>query len=142
VIETESASHARGAFVPAPVEGRRLEFSDVITSIGDPRVVLCNTLPVESFLQETMPGSVSLPYTETYAEDNFPLLRSRHELGAAFADRGITHRHHLICFCGIGYSAAQVYFAARYAGFPQVSLYDGSMVDWSARGGELVPGSP
>ena len=76
----------------------------------------------------------------TGADDSFPLLRSRHELVFEFAERGITHRHHVICFCGVGYSASQLYFAARYAGFPRVSLYDGSMVDWSARGGELVPG--
>ncbi|MFW6288933.1 MAG: sulfurtransferase [Spirochaetota bacterium] len=130
----------RGSFVPSQKEGRRLEFTDVITAIGDPQVVLCNSLPVDAFLQETIPGSVSLPYTDTFADDNFPLLRSRHELVSAFSDRGITHRHHLICFCGVGYSAAALYFAARHAGFPRVSLYDGSMVDWSARGGELVPG--
>ena len=132
----------RGGFVPSPTAGRRLEFADVITAIGNPHVVLCNSLSYDAFLQETIPGSVSFPYAETYTDDNFPLLRSRHELAAAFATRGVTHRHQLVCFCGIGYSAAHLYFAARYAGFPRVSLYDGSMVDWSARGGELVPGEP
>ena len=139
-VSTVDDQIPRGSFVPSLKSGRRLEFSEVITAIGDPRVALCNSLSVADFLRETIPGSVSFPYTETFADDNFPLLRSRHELAAAFARRGITHRHHIICFCGIGYSAAQLYFAARYAGFPHVSLYDGSMVDWSARGGELVPG--
>jgi thiosulfate/3-mercaptopyruvate sulfurtransferase len=139
ISSTEDAL-PRGSFVPSQKEGRRFEFTDVITAIGNPQVVLCNSLPVDAFLQETIPGSVSFPYTDTFADDSFPLLRSRHELVSEFADRGITHRHHVICFCGVGYSASQLYFAARYAGFPRVSLYDGSMVDWSARGGELVPG--
>ncbi|MFW5685084.1 MAG: sulfurtransferase [Spirochaetota bacterium] len=141
IVSTENPPLLRGTFVPAPAEGKRLEFTDVITSIGNPRVVLCNSLSVSAFLEETLPCSVSFPYTETYAHDHFPLLRSRHELASEFASRGVTHRHHLICFCRIGYSACQLYFAARYAGFPQVSLYDGSMVEWVARGGELVPGS-
>jgi thiosulfate/3-mercaptopyruvate sulfurtransferase len=142
IVSTDPPTARGGGFTPSVNPARRLEFSDVITAVADPRVALCNSLPVDSFLQETLPGSVSFPYTDTFAEDNFPLLRSRHEIAAAFADRGITHRHHVICFCGIGYSASQLYLAARYAGFPRVSLYDGSMVDWSARGGELVPGSP
>lgn len=142
VVSTDAPPLTRGGFVPAPVEGRRIGFSDVITAIGNPDVVLLNSLPTDSFLQETLPGSVSFPWSDTFADDNFPLLRSRHELASAFIDRGVTHRHQIVCFCGIGYSASQLYFAARYAGFPRVSLYDGSMVDWSGRGGELVPGEP
>lgn len=142
VMSTEGPAIRHGSFIPSRGEARRLEFSDVITTMANPRVVLCNSLPYDAYLQETLPGSVSFPFTETFAEDNFPLLKSRHELAAAFAERGITHKHHLICFCGVGYSASQLYFAARYAGFPEVSLYDGSMVDWSARGGQLVPGTP
>jgi thiosulfate/3-mercaptopyruvate sulfurtransferase len=141
VVATDAPPVGQGTFTASRKEGRRLEFSDMITAVGDPGVALCNSLPVDSFLQETLPGSVSFPYTDTFADDNFPLMRTRHELTAAFAERGITHRHHIVCFCSVGYSASQVYFAARYAGFPEVSLYDGSMVDWSARGGELVPGS-
>lgn len=141
IVATEAELPGRGRFVPAPVAARRLDFSDVITAVGNPDVVLLNSLPAESFLQETLPGSVSFPYSETFADDSFPLLRSRHELASAFIDRGVTHSHQIICFCGIGYSASQLYFAARYAGFPRVSLYDGSMVDWSGRGGELIPGA-
>jgi len=102
--------------------------------------VLCNTLPSESFQESAIPGSTNVPYTETYAEDSFPLLRTRHELVSLLGARGVTHSDYVVCYCRIGYTAAQVYFAARYAGFPRVALYDGSMTDWSARGGELVSG--
>ena len=139
-VSAEPTIPAPTAFVPSRTRGKCVGFPEVITAMGDRHVALCNTLPLDSYLHETIPGSLSFPYTETFADDNFPLLRSRHELAAAFQRRGITPRHHLICFCGIGYSASQLYVAARYAGFPQVSLYDGSMVDWCARGGELVPG--
>ncbi len=140
-VSIEHPSPAPGGFVPSRTDQRRLGFCDVITAIDSPRMIMCNTLPFESYLQATIPGSVSFPYTETYADDNPPLLRSRHELAASFLTRGVSAQHHLVCFCRLGYSASQLYFAARYAGFPHVSLYDGGMVDWSARGGELVPGA-
>ena len=141
-LATEAAVPAIGTFIPSRTSGRLIDFPDVITAIGSPGVVLCNTLPREHYLEETIPGSISFPYTEVFANDNYPLLRSRHELLSAFAERGVTPRHRIIFFCEIGYSASLLYCAARYAGFPHVSLYDGSMVDWSARGGELVPGPP
>lgn len=139
-IEDGFTSAAPAEFVPSPHGDRRVGFADVITAIGRPDVMLCNSLPYDAFLDETIPGSVSFPYTETFAEESYPLMRTRHELAAGFAEQGITQRTHLICFCGIGYSASQLYFAARYSGMHRVALYDGSMVDWSAHGGQLVPG--
>jgi thiosulfate/3-mercaptopyruvate sulfurtransferase len=129
-----------GSFIQRPSPRRRLEFPDVIATMGDPRVILCSTLPGDEFLQESIPGSVNIPFVETFALDNLPLLKSRHELESMFARHGITHRHRLVCYCMIGYTASQVYFAARYAGFLNVAVYDGGMADWAARGGELVPG--
>jgi thiosulfate/3-mercaptopyruvate sulfurtransferase len=104
--------------------------------------VLVNALPFEAYSKETLPHSINCPYTATYADDNYPLLRSRHELGSLLAKFGLSPMRRTICFCGVGYTASQIYFSARLAGYDRVSLYDGSMVDWSARGGELVPGEP
>jgi thiosulfate/3-mercaptopyruvate sulfurtransferase len=141
-LSTDAVSISSGAFVQRPQAARRLEFSDVISLMGAPRTVLCSTLPEDSFREESIPGSINIPYTGTFAPDNYPLLKSRHELASDFARRGVTPRHRLVCYCEIGYSASQIYFAARYAGLTEVSLYDGSMVDWTARGGQLVPGLP
>lgn len=140
IISTLSSPIRRGGFVPSPAPERRMEFADIITAIASSEVVLCNALPRETFLEETIPGSSSFPFTETFAHDNYPLLRTRHELADEFRSRGVTRETHLICFCRIGYTASQLYFAARYAGLRDVSVYDGSMTEWSARGGELVPG--
>ncbi len=134
------AQFSVGNFILRPSPRRRLEFPDVIAGMADPNTVLCNTLAANEFRVGSIPGSINIPYTDTFATDNFPLLKSRHELEYVFAQHGITHRQHLVCYCQIGYTAAQVYFAARYAGLTNVTVYDGSMADWAARGGELVPG--
>ena len=139
-ISSDGVPISDGSFVLRVNPRRRLEFPDVIANMGNPRTVLCNTLSRDEFHAESIPGSINIPYTETFVEENYPLLKSRHELETLFSRHGVTREHHLVCYCTIGYTASQVYFAARYAGFDDVSVYDGSMTDWSARGGELVPG--
>ncbi|MEE8441420.1 MAG: rhodanese-like domain-containing protein [Spirochaetia bacterium] len=141
LLDVGPAPFSVGSFVQRLSPTRRLEFPDVIAGMADPNTVLCNTLTADEFRVESIPGSINIPYTDTFAPDNFPLLKSRHELESVFAGHGITHRQRLVCYCRIGYSASQIYLAARYAGLSNVTVYDGSMVDWAARGGELVPGN-
>lgn len=140
-LTRESEPLSDGRFVYSPRPERRLEFSDVIAAMGDPRTVLCNSLPADQFWVGSIPGSINIPYTDTFASDNHPLLRTRHELEALFLKHAVTPEHRLICYCQIGYSACQLYFAARYAGLNNVAVYDGSMLDWAAHGGDLYGGS-
>lgn len=130
-----------GSLTVRPAPRRRLDFSDMIATMGDARTVLCNTLPARTFAARAIPGSINIPYTDTFAPDNVLLLKSRYELASMFALHGVGRTNRLVCYCDIGYSACQVYFAARYAGFPDAAVYDGSMADWRARGGDLVPGT-
>lgn len=139
-LSTDAEPFSPGDFVISPQPNRRLEFSDVIANLGDERTILVNSLPSDWHRLESIPDSINIPYTEAFADDNHPLLKSRHELAAMFAKHGITADHRLICYCQIGYSASLLYLAARYAGLAQVSLYDGSKLDWVARGGGLVFG--
>jgi thiosulfate/3-mercaptopyruvate sulfurtransferase len=127
-------------FYPAPRPPALATFADVIGYLWNPRVTLCNSLPQEEYEAGTLPSSISLPFTSTYASLERPLLKSRHELASMFARAGVSPDTHVVCFCGVGYSAAQLYFALKLAGYNSVGLYDGSMSEWSARGGQLVPG--
>lgn len=140
-LEFSPRSLSSAAFHARVHPERLVRFSELITIVGSQEAVLVNALPVEAYLNETLPLSINCPYTATYAEDNYPLLRSRHELASLLARFGIGPMRRAVCFCGIGYTASQLYFSARLAGHERVALYDGSMVDWSARGGELIPGS-
>jgi len=140
-ISTEAVPLSDGSFVHRPNSGARLEFPDIIAGMADPWTLLCDASPEEEFSVRSIPGSINIPYLETFAPDNHPILKSRHELDTLFASHGVTERHRLVCYCMIGYSAAELYFAARYAGLRHVSVYDGGMADWSAHGGDLVPGS-
>lgn len=139
-VELEPKYAPLATFYAAPRPPARATFADVIGYLHNPRVTLCNALPEDEFSERTLPSSISVPYTLTYASEEPPLLKSRHELFSLLRRRGVSPDTHIVCFCGVGYTAAQLYFAVRLAGYRSVGLYDGSMCEWSARGGELVPG--
>jgi 3-mercaptopyruvate sulfurtransferase SseA len=46
-------------------------------------------------------------------------------------DRGVRT---VVTYCHSGMQASFDYFVARYVGYPDVRLYDGSAVEWSALG--------
>ena len=89
---------------------------------------------------ETIPGSMNIPYTATYRGQKSHRLLDPRKLEDLFRSASITPDRELILYCGIGYTASQLYFAARLLGYPRVRLYDGSLADWRARGGALEPG--
>jgi len=139
IITRELSVNEKGNFTPSPDESKRTDFFDLLTSIGQASMNLCNSLDEREFAKGAIPGSVNLPYQKTYRESGYSRLRSTLELRSIFEHVGAKPDKELIFYCGVGYSAAQTYFAAKAAGFSRVSLYDGSMEEWTARGGDLFP---
>jgi thiosulfate/3-mercaptopyruvate sulfurtransferase len=53
---------------------------------------------------------------------------------------GATPEREVVLYCGGGISACQIYLALAMAGYPKLSVYDGSWSDWSS--GEPAPIEP
>jgi thiosulfate/3-mercaptopyruvate sulfurtransferase len=81
-----------------------------------------------------------MPYTEIYRNGESRLRLDPQHLAERFHSGSISPEQELIVYCGIGYTASLLYLAARLLGYPRVRLYDGSLADWKARDGVLVPG--
>ncbi len=75
-------------------------------------------------------GARSLPFELLLTESGH--LRTRAELEALFAERGIGPQARVAAYCHIGQQASLVYLVARWLGHAAV-LYDGSFEEWSAR---------
>ena len=74
-----------------------------------------------------------------------PVLRSMHALHetiwkAAGADRPGVRT--VVTYCQTGMQASFDYFVARYVGYPDVRLYDGSMAEWGQLGYPVERSSP
>jgi len=78
-------------------------------------------------------GAASLTWTRALAGRDVRTVRQMHELHhelwqPAGADRART----IVSYCRSGFQASHTYWQARYVGYADVRLYDGSFAEWSA----------
>jgi thiosulfate/3-mercaptopyruvate sulfurtransferase len=60
-------------------------------------------------------------------------LKPESELRKLYQAAGITPEHKVVTYCHSGMQASQAYFTLKYLGY-DVSMYDGSMSEWQAKG--------
>jgi hypothetical protein len=80
------------------------------------------------------------PATSLFEDGDVPLFRGDEVLAEMLDEAGYEDGQEFLAFCGSGYMASVNYFAGRLLGLEQVRMYDGSLTDWNARGGALLPG--
>lgn len=101
--------------------------------------MVCNALSAESYEEGSIEGSASLHASTLFDDGEVPYFRGDEVLVQMLDDAGYEDGQEFLSFCGSGYMASINYFAARLLGLEEVRMYDGSLVDWNARGGALLP---
>lgn len=98
--------------------------------------VLLDVRSPEQFAAGHVPGAVSRFWkSDLDAEGR---LRPAAELAEEYAALGVTSDKPVIVYCNTGHMASFGYFVlADVLSYPNVRLYDGSMVEWSAREGSV-----
>lgn len=77
-----------------------------------------------------IPGAISLYWMQTVTAKEKPVLKSISELRKMYEAAGAAPGSRLITYCHSGVQAAHAYFTAKYLGY-EVTLYDGSFIDWN-----------
>lgn len=78
-------------------------------------------------------GATNIPFT-SLTTDNAPyLFKSKAELEKIYANANVSNGKTIVCYCHIGQQASLVYFIAKYLGYNDVHLYDGSYQEWDKR---------
>jgi thiosulfate/3-mercaptopyruvate sulfurtransferase len=139
-LSTTTAEVAAGDFTPEPIPARHADFDQVQEAMFSDTVMVCNALSAESYEEGSIEGSANLHATSLFADGDVPLFRGDEVLADMLEDAGYEDGQEFLSFCGSGYMASVNYFAARLLGLEQVRMYDGSLTDWNARGGALLPG--
>jgi thiosulfate/3-mercaptopyruvate sulfurtransferase len=108
--------------------------------LGDSTVVFVDARPPEAYAGSDsiarsghLPGARNLYWMNGLVSADDPVLRPMHDLHEelwkpAGADRPAVRT--LVTYCRTGMQASHDYFVARYIGYPDVRLYDGSMSEW------------
>lgn len=138
-LTDERPAVASGDFTARPRPGLISHLETVRDAIDTPDTGLVNALTPEEFTGEIcrvarpgrIPGSRNLPASRLInPRDN--TFRNADELDALFREAGLYETTRHITYCGGGIAASGLAFAMILMGMDGVSVYDGSLVEWSS----------
>jgi thiosulfate/3-mercaptopyruvate sulfurtransferase len=92
-------------------------------------VILIDNRERLNFLEQHIPGAISLPYRTLASNDK--ILRSKEDMTRLFDNRGITGDSEIITYCGsVGTLSGLAYYALKSVGLPNAKLYVRSFKEW------------
>jgi thiosulfate/3-mercaptopyruvate sulfurtransferase len=100
---------------------------------NDPNVIIVDARTAQEHFQARVPGSILHNWEEGLDYDNSRVIKYKDELQKDFEQRGITKDKEIICYCHSGTRASHKYLQLKEAGFNNVRMYDGSIIDWAQR---------
>jgi thiosulfate/3-mercaptopyruvate sulfurtransferase len=100
---------------------------------GDPNVIIVDARTPQEHFQARIPGSILHNWEEGLDDDRGRVIKYKDELQKDFEQRGITKDKEIICYCHSGTRASHKYLQLKEAGFNNVRMYDGSIIDWAQR---------
>jgi thiosulfate/3-mercaptopyruvate sulfurtransferase len=107
----------------------------VRSHLGDRSVLLVDARPADQWSGGHLPGARSLFWLGALVSRDDPVLRPMHYLHEELwkptgADQASVRT--IVTYCRTGMQASHAYFVARYIGYPDVRLYDGSFSEWTS----------
>jgi thiosulfate/3-mercaptopyruvate sulfurtransferase len=87
--------------------------------------------PIE-YMQARIPGSI-LDNWEEGLGDNGEMMKNKEVLERDFMEKQIPKDKEIICYCHSGARASHKYLQFKQAGYNNVKVYDGSIIDWAQR---------
>jgi len=92
-------------------------------------VILIDNRERLNFLEQHIPGAISLPYRTLATSDK--ILRPKDDMKRLLENRGITGNSEIITYCGsVGTLSGLAYYALKSAGLPNAKLYVRSFKEW------------
>ena len=139
--ESGAETCAPGDFVASLDREFIADSEAVLAALDDTRACVIDARPAARFSGAAeeprpglrrghMPGAHNLPFSEVFANGR---LKSREELRAMFEPL-LGGGRRAIFSCGSGVTACVIAFAAHYAGFDRLAVYDGSWCEWGLPG--------
>jgi len=145
----EGRPEERGAVSPPPTPAtislrsrpdRAVEREDVSRMLGNPDICLIHALSPEQFAGTggqvygrpgRIPGSINIP-AQSLLDEKTSCFRPIDKLAAIFSTAGVERADAVVPYCGGGIAATTVFLGLTIAGYDNVRLYDGSLLDWAA----------
>jgi thiosulfate/3-mercaptopyruvate sulfurtransferase len=94
-------------------------------------VIVDARTPMEH-MQARIPGSILDSWEEGLGH-NGKMMKSKEELERDFEEKRIGKDNEIICYCHSGSRASHKFLQFKQAGYNNVKVYDGSIIDWAQR---------
>ena len=92
-------------------------------------VILIDNRERLNFLEQHIPGAISLPYRTLASQDK--ILRTKEDMKRLLENRGVTGDSEIITYCGsVGTLSGLAYYALKSADLPNAKLYVRSFKEW------------
>lgn len=92
-------------------------------------VILIDNRERLNFLEQHIPGAISLPYRTLASNDK--ILRPKDDMKRLLDNRGVAGDTEIITYCGsVGTLSGLAYYALKTAGLPNTKLYVRSFKEW------------
>ncbi len=131
-VTRQPANPTNGKFTALPNPAMRANADFIIQSKEDPNVIILDNRSIQEYMQGKIPKALNFPFTDGMG-DKGQTFRSQEELQKLFTGTGITNDKEVVCYCATGGRASHTFLALKLAGFQNVKLYDGSIIDWASR---------
>src|SRR5215203_474233 len=110
-----------------------INHAQFISKQNDTNIVIVDSRTPQEHIQARIPGSILHNWEEGLDTNGITMLKSKEELQKDFEHNGITNDKEVICYCHSGARASHKYLQLKQAGFHNVRVYDGSIIDWAQR---------
>lgn len=100
-------------------------------------ITLVDTREEWEFEEGHLPGAVQLDWRELVDEEKRG-LRPEADLRTLLTSRKIPPERRTVLYCNTARRVSHTYLVLRELGYEQVELYEGSLAEWTDRGGDLV----
>jgi thiosulfate/3-mercaptopyruvate sulfurtransferase len=138
-VSTDPPSYPPARFIAQPRLELMADKHEVLATMGDSHTCLLNALTVEDHVGTVVqygraghiPSSVNVPTValiDPVSHAYLPAARLREQ----FETVGALSRERVITYCGGGIAASSDAFVLTLLGVPNVAVYDGSLLEWSA----------
>jgi thiosulfate/3-mercaptopyruvate sulfurtransferase len=127
-----SATESNKGFVARINATERADAQLIYEEKDKPETIIIDARSPQEHFQARIPGSILHNYEEGFG-DRGKMIKDVEILRQDFEKIGITKDKQIICYCHSGIRAAHTYLQLKQAGFENVRLYDGSIIDWAKR---------
>ncbi|MDI5921440.1 sulfurtransferase [Halomonas sp. LR5S13] len=116
-----------------------LEASEALVDARPPAFFTGETQSPAARVPGTIPGSVNLPHDGSFEERDGAYYLQPDALKARIDELGLDHEAPTVAFCNTGHWAASGWFQlSEIGGLENVTMYDGSMAEWTVNDERLV----